>query len=191
METLDYGTQPVLKLKRSRQSLEASKRLAFELSQYSTQQEILQTLVDLEKELPLESLEVAEFVIRTLWERFYETKDAVVRVKVVSLLGSVARFPGVNINAIAEDLIKLLNADRESRNIGNITCLCYFRLSMPWTLLFKLLLNELCKVEFEQSPLLEKRAKFLKMISSLCWDVYKTWTGVHGPPQWTRSMDHP
>lgn len=132
LETLDYGTQPVLKLKRSRQSLEASKRLAFELSQYSTQQEILQTLVDLEKELPLESLEVAEFVIRTLWERFYETKDAVVRVKVVSLLGSVAKFPGVNIHAIAEDLIKLLNADRESRNIGNIICLVlwYFRLSM-------------------------------------------------------------
>lgn len=103
-----------------------------ELSQYSTQQEILQTLVDLEKELPLESLEVAEFVIRTLWERFYETKDAVVRVKVVSLLGSVAKFPGVNIHAIAEDLIKLLNADRESRNIGNIICLVlwYFRLSM-------------------------------------------------------------
>ena len=120
LETLDYGTQsqPVLKLKRSKQALDASKRLAFELSQYSTQQEILQTLVDLEKELPLESLEVVEFVIRTLWERFYETKDAIVRVKVVSLLGSVARFPGVNIHAIAEELIKLLNTDGESRNIG-------------------------------------------------------------------------
>ena len=22
-------------------------------------------------------------------------------------------------------------------------------------------------------------------------DVYKTWTRVHGPPLWTRSMDHP
>ncbi|KAJ7392806.1 Integrator complex subunit 4 [Desmophyllum pertusum] len=112
LETLDYGTQsqPVLKLKRSKQALDASKRLAFELSQYSTQQEILQTLVDLEKELPLESLE-------DLWERFYETKDAIVRVKVVSLLGSVARFPGVNIHAIAEELIKLLNTDGESRNI--------------------------------------------------------------------------
>lgn len=125
LETLDYGTQPVLKLKRSRQTLEASKRLAFELSQYSTQQEILQTLVDLEKELPLESLEVTEFVIRTLWERFYETTDVVVRVKVVSLLGSVARFPGVNIHAIAEELIKLLNTDGESRDIGNIICLCF------------------------------------------------------------------
>ena len=120
VETLEYGSQPVLKLKRSRQALEASKRLAFELSQYSTQQEILQTLVDLEKELPLESLEVVEFVIRTLWERFYETKDAVVRVKVVSLLGTVARFPGVNVHAIAEELIKLLNTDGENKNIGNI-----------------------------------------------------------------------
>lgn len=120
VETLEYGSQPVLKLKRSRQALEASKRLAFELSQYSTQQEILQTLVDLEKELPLDSLEVVEFVIRTLWERFYETKDAVVRVKIVSLLGTVARFPGVNVHAIAEELIKLLNIDGENKNIGNI-----------------------------------------------------------------------
>ena len=121
LETLDYGSQsqPVLKLKRSRQALDASKRLAFELSQFSTQQEILQTLVDLEKELPLESLEVVEFVIRTLWERFYETEDPVVRVKVVSLLGSVARFPGVNVHAIAEELIKLLNTDDKDRSIGN------------------------------------------------------------------------
>lgn len=117
LETLDYGTQsqPVLKLKRGRQALDASKRLAFELSQFSTQQEILQTLVDLEKELPLESLEVVEFVIRSLWERFYETEDAAVRVKVISLLGSVARFPGVNVHAIAEELIKLLNAKDEDK----------------------------------------------------------------------------
>ena len=123
--SLDYGpqSQPVLKLKRSRQAVDASKRLAFELSQYSTQQEILQTLVDLEKELPSESLEVAEFVIRTLWERFYETEDVVVRVKVISLLGSVGRFPGVNIHAVVEDLMNLLNADGETRNIGT-TCLC-------------------------------------------------------------------
>ena len=128
LETLDYGTQsqPVLKLKRSRQAVDASKRLAFELSQYSTQQEILQNLVDLEKELPLESLEVAEFVIRTLWERFYETKDVVVRVKVISLLGSVGRFPGVNIHAVVEDLVNLLNADGETRNIGT-TCPCIFQ----------------------------------------------------------------
>ncbi|PFX32501.1 integrator complex subunit 4-like [Stylophora pistillata] len=117
VETLDYGTQnqPVLKLKRSRQALDASKRLAFELSQFSTQQEILQTLVDLEKELPLESLEVVEFAIRSLWERFYHTEDAAVRVKVISLLGSVTRFPGVNVQAIAEELIKLLNVKDEDR----------------------------------------------------------------------------
>lgn len=120
LETLDYGTQsqPVLKLKRGRQALDASKRLAFELSQFSTQQEILQTLVDLEKELPLESLEVVEFVIRSLWERFYETEDAAVGVKVISLLGSVARFPGVNVHAIAEELIKLLNAKDEDKTKG-------------------------------------------------------------------------
>lgn len=108
-ETLDYGTQnqPVLKLKRSRQALDASKRLAFELSQFSTQQEILQTLVDLEKELPLESLEVVEFAIRSLWERFYHTEDAAVRVKVISLLGSVTRFPGVNVQAIAAVLLRI------------------------------------------------------------------------------------
>lgn len=120
VETVDYGTQsqPVLKLKRSRQAVDASKRLAFELSQYSTQQEILQTLVDLEKELPLESLEVAEFVIRTLWERFYETVDTAVRVKVVSLIASVGSFQGVNIQALVDDLINLLNADGENRNVG-------------------------------------------------------------------------
>ena len=121
-ETLDYGaqTQPVLKLKRSGQTVDASKRLAFELSQYSTQQEILQTLVDLEKELPVESLEVAEFVIRTLWERFYETLDTAVRVKVVSLLASVGRFPGLNVHAVIEDLINLLNTNDESRSIGSV-----------------------------------------------------------------------
>lgn len=122
LETLDYGTQtqPVLKLKRSSQTVDASKRLAFELSQYSTQQEILQTLVDLEKELPVESLEVAEFVIRTLWERFYETLDTAVRVKVVSLLASVGSFPGLNVHAVIEDLINLLNTKDESRSIGNV-----------------------------------------------------------------------
>ncbi|XP_073255045.1 integrator complex subunit 4-like [Porites lutea] len=118
VETVDYGSQsqPVLKLKRSRQAIDASKRLAFELSQFSTQQEILQTLVDLEKELPLESLEVADFVIRTLWERFYETEDVVVRVKVIYLLESVGTFPGVNVHAMVEDLISLLNTKGEARN---------------------------------------------------------------------------
>lgn len=129
VETVDYGTQsqPVLKLKRSRQAVDASKRLAFELSQYSTQQEILQTLVDLEKELPLESLEVAEFVIRTLWERFYETVDTAVRVKVVSLIASVGSFQGVNIQALVDDLINLLNADGENRTVGKaIQTFTYF-----------------------------------------------------------------
>ena len=127
LETLDYGTQtqPVLKLKRSSQTVDASKRLAFELSQYSTQQEILQTLVDLEKELPVESLEVAEFVIRTLWERFYETLDTAVRVKVVSLLASVGSFPGLNVHAVIEDLINLLNTNDESRSIGKLIHLLF------------------------------------------------------------------
>ena len=66
----------------------------------------------------MESLEVVEFVIRSLWERFYETEDAAVRVKVISLLGSVARFPGVNVHAIAEELIKLLNAKDEDKTKG-------------------------------------------------------------------------
>lgn len=41
-----------------------------------------------------------------------------VRVKVISLLGSVARFPGVNVHAIAEELIKLLNAKDEDKTKG-------------------------------------------------------------------------
>ena len=128
VETVDYGSQsqPVLKLKRSRQAIDASKRLAFELSQFSTQQEILQTLVDLEKELPLESLEVADFVIRTLWERFYETEDVVVRVKVISLLESVGTFPGVNVHAMVEDLISLLNTKGEARNTGTQAVVVFF-----------------------------------------------------------------
>ena len=128
VETVDYGSQsqPVLKLKRSRQAIDASKRLAFELSQFSTQQEILQTLVDLEKELPLESLEVADFVIRTLWERFYETEDVVVRVKVISLLESVGTFPGVNVHAMVEELISLLNTKGEARNTGTQAVVFFF-----------------------------------------------------------------
>ena len=128
VETVDYGSQsqPVLKLKRSRQAIDASKRLAFELSQFSTQQEILQTLVDLEKELPLESLEVADFVIRTLWERFYETEDVVVRVKVISLLESVGTFPGVNVHAMVEDLLSLLNTKGEARNTGTQAVLFFY-----------------------------------------------------------------
>ena len=121
-ETLDFGSQsePVLKLKRIRQPVEASKRLAFELSEYSTQQEILETLVDLEKELPLESSEVSEFVIRTLWDRFYETSDSVVKIKVISLLMRVGSLPGVNLHALVEDLTQLLNTDDENRRIGKI-----------------------------------------------------------------------
>ena len=107
-EIVDYGTQAVLKLKRPRHTLDASKRLAFELSQYCTQQEILQILVDIDKEIPLESLEETEFLLRTLWERLYEMKDSVVRVKILSLLGRVAKYPGVNVHSVAEDLIKLL-----------------------------------------------------------------------------------
>lgn len=118
-ETLDFGSQsePVLKLKRIRQPVDASKRLAFELSEYSTQQEILETLVDLEKELPLESSEVSEFVIRTLWDRFYETSDSVVKIKVISLLMRVGSLPGVNLHALVEDLTQLLNTDDENRRI--------------------------------------------------------------------------
>ena len=135
VETVDYGSQsqPVLKLKRSRQAIDASKRLAFELSQFSTQQEILQTLVDLEKELPLESLEVADFVIRTLWERFYETEDVVVRVKVISLLESVGTFPGVNVHAMVEDLISLLNTKGEARNTGTQAVVFLTKTSLNWS----------------------------------------------------------
>lgn len=127
-ETLDFGSQsqPVLKLKRIRQTVDASKRLAFELSEYSTQQEILETLVDLERELPLESSEVSEFVIRTLWDRFYETSDTVVKIKVISLLMRVGSLPGVNLHAIVEDLIQLLNTDDENRKIGKIFYFVYF-----------------------------------------------------------------
>lgn len=127
-ETLDFGSQsqPVLKLKRIRQTVDASKRLAFELSEYSTQQEILETLVDLERELPLESSEVSEFVIRTLWDRFYETSDTVVKIKVISLLMRVGSLRGVNLHAIVEDLIQLLNTDDENRKIGKIFYFVYF-----------------------------------------------------------------
>ena len=134
-ETLDFGSQsqPVLKLKRIRETVDASKRLAFELSQYSTQQEILQTLVDLERELPLESSEVSEFVIRTLWDRFYETSDTVIKIKVISLLASVGSQPGVNFHSVIEDLIQLLNADDENRKIGKISNCTSLMVLAPWT----------------------------------------------------------
>lgn len=161
VETVDYGTQsqPVLKLKRSRQAVDASKRLAFELSQYSTQQEILQTLVDLEKELPLESLEVAEFVIRTLWERFYETVDTAVRVKVVSLIASVGSFQGVNIQALVDDLINLLNADGENRTVGKaIQTFTYFvccGLAYEWGIGARVV-GSLCRFSFSKHFLQQK-----------------------------------
>ena len=113
-----------LKLKRPKQTLSASKRLAFELSQYSTQQEILTILVDIERELPLETLEEVEFAIQTLWERLYESEDVVVKAKIISLLGSLARFPGVNINPIVDSLLKILNSEGESC-IFFCVCLVY------------------------------------------------------------------
>lgn len=66
----------------------------------------------------MEFLEVVEFVIRFLWERFYEIEDVVVRVKVIFLFGSVVRFFGVNVYVIVEELIKLLNVKDEDKIKG-------------------------------------------------------------------------
>jgi len=49
---------------------------------------------------------------------------------------------------------------------------------------------------FGQTPLTSSAsAEDPKLLNTLGADVYKTWTGVHGPPNvpgpWTQSMDHP
>ena len=62
----------------------------------------------------------------TLWDRFYETSDTVVKIKVISLLMRVGSLPGVNLHAIVEDLIQLLNTDDENRKIGKIFYFVYF-----------------------------------------------------------------
>ena len=112
-EQTDYGVQsvqPTLKLKKVKQaeSVNAIKRIAYELTEYATQQDVLKLLVELERELPLEQLEEVEFALRTLWERLYEEKAAIVRVKIISLLGTLAKFPGVNTMSVIEDFSKLL-----------------------------------------------------------------------------------
>ena len=109
----DQGVQSQLslKLKRPKQTLSASRRFAFELSQYSTQQEIVRILVEVEKELPLDTLEEVEFAIQSLWEHLYESKDVVIKAKIVSLLEHLARFPGANAQSTVENLMKLLSSE--------------------------------------------------------------------------------
>ena len=122
-EQSEYGLQsslqPTLKLsvKKAKQGLSAVKRLAYELTEYATQQDVLKVLVELERELPLQLHEEVEFALRTLWERLYEEKDTAVRAKIISLLGTLARFPGVNTVTVIEDFIKLLLSESKLFNI--------------------------------------------------------------------------
>lgn len=114
-EQLDFGAQPqqqpTLKLKRPKQTISSARRLLNELDNFTSTQDILRPLLELERSLPLENVEENEAAIRSLWERVYECKDVVVKAKLISLIGDLARYPGANALAVVDEMMRILSTE--------------------------------------------------------------------------------
>lgn len=119
-EQLDFGAQqqqPVLKLKRPKLFLSPARQLINELNEFTSSQDALRLLLEVERSLPLQEVEENELVLRTLWEHVHHCKDVSVKMKLISLLSNVARHPGTNTLSVVEEMIKLLTKESKSERI--------------------------------------------------------------------------
>jgi len=114
-EQLEFGgqnqAQPVLKLKRPKVFLSPARTLVNELNEFTSTQDTLRLLLDLERALPLEESDENELVLRTLWESIPDCKDVSVKAKIISLLTELARHPGVNTLSVIEEMINILSKE--------------------------------------------------------------------------------
>lgn len=114
-EQLDFGAQPqqqpVLKLKRSKIFLSPARTVINKLNEFTSTQDTLRLLLELERALPLEDLEENELVLRTLWEHVRDCKDVSVKAKMISLLTDLARHPGINTLPVIEEMINVLSKE--------------------------------------------------------------------------------
>ena len=67
----------------------------------------LQALLRFEESLPTTAGRVEEF-IQTLLARFFKEREVVVRVKIVALVGDLARTPGFDATEVVDDLTALI-----------------------------------------------------------------------------------
>ncbi|XP_048588029.1 integrator complex subunit 4 isoform X2 [Nematostella vectensis] len=127
-EQLDSGglpqlPQPTLQLKRAKKLLTPARLLIDQiaLEQDTTPaQDLLRLVVNLERELPLESLDEVELAVRCLWDRVRDCENVVLRAKMVSLLGSLARQPGANAHSVMDEMIRSLATEKSHKVMGQL-----------------------------------------------------------------------
>ncbi|EDO29429.1 predicted protein, partial [Nematostella vectensis] len=132
-EQLDSGglpqlPQPTLQLKRAKKLLTPARLLIDQiaLEQDTTPaQDLLRLVVNLERELPLESLDEVELAVRCLWDRVRDCENVVLRAKMVSLLGSLARQPGANAHSVMDEMIRSLATETFGSTKNSKGCKVY------------------------------------------------------------------
>ena len=118
----DSGQHTLRLSKRAKQpALSEARKLSKDLADSRTTKEVLSILLRFFKQLPLESVEETEFAAKVIVERANKEEDVANRVKLFSILGSLLRYPGVNLKYIVEEAIRCISKE------GRFLCECKTR----------------------------------------------------------------
>jgi hypothetical protein len=108
----DSGQHTLRLSKRAKQTaLSEARKLSKDLGDSRTTKEVLSILLRFFKQLPLESVEETEFAAKVIVERANKEEDVANRVKLFSILGSLLRYPGVNLKYIVEEAIRCISKE--------------------------------------------------------------------------------
>ena len=94
-------------------TLSGARRLAKELSESRAPKDVLSTLLHFFKQLPLDSVDETEFAAKVIVERASKEEDGANRIKMFSILGTLLRYPGVNLKYIVEEVIRCISKEGE------------------------------------------------------------------------------
>lgn len=89
-------------------ALSEARKLSKELSDSRTSKEALTILVRFSKQLPLDTLEENEFAAKVIVERVSKEEDVTNRVKLFSILGTLLKYPHMNLKYVVEEAIRCL-----------------------------------------------------------------------------------
>ncbi|KAL3848604.1 hypothetical protein ACJMK2_019453 [Sinanodonta woodiana] len=93
--------------------------ISLSLQTVTTPHEALQVLLRFENSLPVES-DATGNVLRELLDHYSHEKEAVVRWKIASLIASLSKLPGGNLEGIAEDVISLLKSEESNKVVAKL-----------------------------------------------------------------------
>ena len=108
----DSGQHTLRLSKRSKQSvLSDARKLSKDLSDSRTSKDALGILLRFFKQLPLESVEETEFAAKVIVERANKEEDVSIKIKLFSILGTLLRYPGVNLKYVVEEAIRCISKE--------------------------------------------------------------------------------